>query len=50
MFEIYFGLKENNNINNPYLKYDCPVRFFAFHGHLIKDCSFGKEFLKKLNI
>jgi len=50
MFDIYFGLKEDNEINNPYLKYGCPVRFFAFHGHAIKNCDFGKELVKKLNI
>lgn len=48
MFDLYFGLKEDNEINNPYTKYGCPIRFFAFHGHLLKNCDFGAELLKKL--
>jgi len=49
MFDIYFGLKEDNEINNPYTNYGCPIKFFAFHGHLLKNCDFGAELLKKLN-
>jgi len=31
-----------------YLKYDCPLEFYIFHGHKCKDVEFSRELIKKM--
>ena len=36
------------HIQEFYLDYSCPVKFYAFHGHDIKNVNFGKELIERL--
>ena len=40
--------KGKNHIKECYLDYDCPVKFYAFHGHDIKNIDYGKTFINQL--
>jgi len=52
--EYYINGNENenengkNHIENTYLKYDCPVKLYAFHSHDIKNIEYGKEVIEKI--
>jgi hypothetical protein len=52
VIDYYFSKDENSegfkSIKNTYLDYDCPVKFYAFHGHQIKDVEFTKKIVEKL--
>jgi hypothetical protein len=36
------------HIQNNYIDYDCPVKFYAFHGHAIKNVSYTKTVIERL--
>ena len=45
---LFFGDKEDCFENNPYTKIGCPVKYYIFHGHKIKDPKFTKELIKRI--
>ena len=50
---INYYLYGNNSegkkhITETYLNYNCPVKFYAFHGHQIKDLNYCKEIIKQI--
>jgi hypothetical protein len=50
---IDYYLTNNNDegkhhINECYLSYDCPIKFYAFHGHKIKDHNYTKIIVEKI--
>ncbi len=49
---IDYFLNENEegkkHINECYLSYGCPIKFYAFHGHDIKDINYTKEIITKI--
>lgn len=53
-FEYYLnpnseeGKKGFKHINETYIKYECPVKIYAFHGHKIKDINIGKNLINKI--
>jgi alpha-N-acetylglucosamine transferase len=51
---IDYFLNENEegkkHINECYLSYDCPVKFYAFHGHDIKDINYTKGVVQQLKL
>ena len=40
--------KGKKHIEDCYLKNNCPVKFYAFHGHSIKNPTYGKEVIERL--
>lgn len=36
------------HIQETYLNYDCPIKFYAFHGHDIKNTEYGKYVIQQL--
>jgi hypothetical protein len=48
MIDIFFNRVENTVETNDYLKHDCPVKFFMFHGHLCKDINEGKKLINQI--
>lgn len=48
--EYYINGNEygKKHIENYYLKYDCPIKLYAFHSHDIKNADYGKEVIKKI--
>ncbi len=53
-FEYYLnpdseeGKNGFKHINETYIKYGCPVKIYAFHGHKIKDINIGKNLINKI--
>ena len=46
VIDYYLGKnieKGKKHIEDCYLKYDCPVKFYAFHGHDIKNVTYTKK-------
>jgi hypothetical protein len=48
MIDIFFGRSKNTVENNMYLQFDCPVKFYMFHGHLCKDIEQGKKLINEI--
>ena len=48
MIDIFFNRVENTVETNDYLKHNCPVKFFMFHGHLCKDVNEGKKLINQI--
>jgi hypothetical protein len=48
MFDLFFGVKEDNVENNPYLRCECPIKYYLFHGHRIKDAEFTRGLIEKI--
>lgn len=49
--DSYLGInpeKGKNHIYDSYTQYKCPVKFYAFHGHDIKNVEYGRQVVKKL--
>jgi hypothetical protein len=50
MFDIYFGKVEDNIITNDYTKCNCPLKFYIFHGHKIKDIDFTNKLINNIKL
>lgn len=42
--------KGKNHIEDTYLKYNCPVKLYAFHGHDIKNIEYGKQVIQMIKL
>ena len=40
--------KGKKHIENTYLKYECPVKLYAFHSHDIKNVEYGKKVIEMI--
>ena len=36
------------DLHDTYLKFSCPVKFYLFHGHLLKNCTEGKSIIDRI--
>lgn len=48
MIKIYFGELKSTIDNDTYLMNNCPLKYYLFHAHLVKNCESGKELLERL--
>ena len=46
---LYGNDDGKQSINDDYLKYDCRVKFYAFHGHNIKNPIYGKQVIELID-
>ena len=50
VIENYLNYNEDGkqHIYETYLKYDCQIKFYAFHGHDIKNIEYGKYIIQQI--
>jgi hypothetical protein len=50
VIDNYVNHDENGekHIQETYLNYDCPIKFYAFHGHDLKNIEYGKQVIKQI--
>jgi hypothetical protein len=46
--KIFFNELEDNTHNNPYLRFNCPVKYYIFHSHKIKNEKYAEELIDKI--
>ena len=44
------GTLECDDLNKTYLNHSCPVKFYLFHGHLLKNESTGKSIINRIEV
>ncbi len=48
MFDIFFNDLEPTKENNTYTEHNCPIKFYCFHGFIIKNCTLATDLIERI--